>query len=82
MPVGGRKPGAESPEPGYNRGMEPIRDPKVLARAQRAFDLCETAENMVRQKLRRKYPQASEAEIRARFDAWVLRYTYTGPGSS
>jgi hypothetical protein len=62
--------------------MELIRDPKILARAQRAFDLCETVENMVRQKLRRKYPQANEEEIRARFNAWVLRYSYTEPTPS
>lgn len=63
--------------------MELIRDPKILARAQRAFDLCETVENIVRQKLRRKYPQASEEEIRERFAAWVQRRSYTGaPPSS
>lgn len=62
--------------------MEPIRDPKVLARAQAAFDLCQTVEDMVRQKLRRKYPQASEAEIRRRFAAWVERRPYEDPSES
>jgi len=51
--------------------MEPIRDPKILARAQDAFDLCQTTENMMRQNLRRRYPQASENEIQQRFAAWV-----------
>jgi uncharacterized protein YccT (UPF0319 family) len=53
------------------RIMEPIRDPKILARAQDAFDLCQTTENMMRQNLRRRYPQASENEIQQRFAAWV-----------
>jgi len=51
--------------------MEPTRDPKILARAQDAFDLCQTTENMMRQNLRRRYPQASENEIQQRFAAWV-----------
>lgn len=62
--------------------MEPIRDPKVLARARAAFDLCQTVEDMVRQKLRRKHPQASEAEIRRRFAAWVERRPYEDPSES
>jgi hypothetical protein len=56
--------------------MEPIRDPKILARAQDAFDLCQTTENMMRQNLRRRYPQASEAEIQSRFAAWVEKRQY------
>lgn len=62
--------------------MEPIRDPKILARARAAFDLCETVEDIVRQKLRRKHPQASEDEIRERFAAWVERRSYTGVPTS
>ncbi|HEX9943425.1 MAG TPA: hypothetical protein VGG03_15525 [Thermoanaerobaculia bacterium] len=59
--------------------MEPIRDPKVLARAAAAFDLCQTAENMMRQKLRRQHPEASEEEILARFVAWLEKRPYTEP---
>jgi hypothetical protein len=58
------------------RSMEPIRDPEILARAQDAFDLCQTTENMMRQNLRRRYPQASENEIRQRFAAWVEKRQY------
>ena len=57
--------------------MEPIRDPKILARATAAFDLCQTAENIMRQNLRRRYPQASEEEIRRRFVAWLEKRPYT-----
>ena len=59
--------------------MEPIRDPKILARAAVAFDLCQTAEDMQRQKLRRQYPQASEEEIRRRFVAWLEDRPYAEP---
>lgn len=67
------------------RNMELIRDPDVLARARAAFDLCETAEQMMRQNLRRRHPQASEEEIRQRFRAWLEKRPYvpetegTGP---
>lgn len=57
--------------------MEPIRDPQFLARANAAFDLCETAEQIMRQNLRRWYPQASEEEIRQRFKAWLEKRPYT-----
>jgi hypothetical protein len=59
------------------KGMESIRDPKFLARAQDAFDLCQTAEDIMRQNLRRRHPEASEAEIRRRFAAWVEKRPYT-----
>lgn len=51
--------------------MEPIRDPEFLARAQAAFDLCETAEQVMRQNIRRWHPQANEEEIRQLFKAWL-----------
>lgn len=59
--------------------MEPIRDPKILARATAAFDLCQTVEDMTRQKLRRRYPEASEEEIRGRFVAWLEKRPYAKP---
>jgi uncharacterized protein YccT (UPF0319 family) len=61
--------------------MEPIRDPDVLARARAAFDLCEAAEQMMRQNIRRWYPDASEEEIRQRFAAWVEKRPYVEPSS-
>ena len=61
------------------KDMEPIRDPKILARATAAFDLCQTAENIMRQNLRRRNPQASEEEIRGRFVAWLEKRPYTEP---
>lgn len=58
--------------------MELIRDPKILARAQATFDLSEFADCAMRQNLRRKHPQASEAELRERFAAWAEKRPYTG----
>lgn len=63
--------------------MEPVRDSRILARASAAFDLCQSAEDMMRQSLRRRYPEASEEEIRSRFVAWLEKrpYTTTRPSS-
>ncbi len=61
------------------KNMEPIRDPEILARAAAAFDLCQTAENIMRQNLRRWHPEASEEEIHARFAAWVEKRDYVEP---
>jgi uncharacterized protein YccT (UPF0319 family) len=61
--------------------MEPIRDPEFLARALAAFDLCETAEQTMRQNLRRWYPEASEEEIRQRFKAWLEKRDYVESAS-
>ncbi len=58
------------------KDMEPIRDPEILARAEDMFDLCETMENMMRQNLRRRHPQASEEEIQERFSAWAEKRQY------
>jgi hypothetical protein len=59
------------------KGMEPVHDPKSLARAAAAFDLCRTAEDIMRKNLRRRHPEASEEEIRQRFRAWVEKRPYT-----
>jgi uncharacterized protein YccT (UPF0319 family) len=64
------------------KNMEPIRDPKILARAAAAFDLCQTAEDIMRQNLRRWHPEASEEEVRARFAAWVEKRPYIEPSSA
>jgi hypothetical protein len=58
------------------KSMEPIRDSEFLARALAAFDLCETAEQVMRQNLRRRHPQASEEEVRQRFKAWLEKRPY------
>lgn len=47
-----------------------IRDPAVLARMRIAFDLAATAEQMMRQNLRRRNPDASDEEIEAGIRAW------------
>lgn len=50
-----------------------IRDPAVLSRLKMAFDLYETAEAIMRQNLRRRFPDAPEAEIERRFVEWLHR---------
>jgi hypothetical protein len=49
----------------------PIRDPEVLARMEIAFDLYEMAEQMMRQNLRRRNPEASEEEIEEGIRQWL-----------
>ena len=52
---------------------EPIRDPAVMARMKMAFDLYETAEAIMRQNLRRRFPDASETEIERQLVEWLHR---------
>lgn len=49
---------------------QPIRDLDVLARAEILFDLCETAEQIMRQNIRRRNPELSEAEVEERLVEW------------
>lgn len=51
----------------------PIRDPEVLARMEIAFDLFDTAEQLMRQNLRRRNPAASEGEIDEGIRQWLRR---------
>ena len=51
----------------------PIRDPEVLARMEMAFDLYEMAEQMMRQNLRRRNPEASEEQIEEGLREWLHR---------
>lgn len=55
------------------RGMEPIRDPEVLARVRLMFDLYEAAEAMMRQNLLRWFPEESEELIERRLRAWLRK---------
>jgi len=54
--------------------MEPyrkwIRDPAVLERMRTTFDLCHAAVDIMRQNLRRRLPDAGEAEILRRLGEW------------
>lgn len=68
--------GTEAVRPGagrYHRLMKPIRDPEVLARMDLAFDLYEAAEEMMRQNLRRRNPEATEEEIEEGIRDWLRR---------
>ena len=60
---------------------EPIRDPEVLARMRTAFDLYQTAVDLMRQNLRRRHPEASEEEIRHRLQVWMFEQPAEPPGS-
>jgi hypothetical protein len=51
--------------------MDPIRDPAVIARVRTAFELNEAAEAIMRQNLRRRFPQDSEEQIELRLSAWL-----------
>lgn len=53
--------------------MQPIRDPEVLQRMELAFDLYEAAEEIMRQNLRRRNPEASEEEIEEGIREWLRR---------
>ena len=57
--------------------MRPIRDPVIMRRMERAFDLYEFSDQLMRQNLRRRFPQADEAEIERRFVEWLQ----TRPGA-
>lgn len=52
---------------------EPIRDPVVMSRMKMAFDLYETAEAIMRQNLRRRFPDAPESEIERQLVSWLRR---------
>jgi len=51
--------------------MKPVRDPALIARVQTTFDLYEAAEAMMRQNLRRRFPQESPEQIETRLLAWL-----------
>ncbi len=51
----------------------PIQDADVLARMEIAFDLYDMAEQMMRQNLRRRNPEASEREIEEGIREWLHR---------
>jgi Rv0078B-related antitoxin len=51
--------------------MKPARDPAVMARARATFDLYETAEAMMRQNLRRRFPGEGDEQIELRLLAWL-----------
>lgn len=51
----------------------PISDPAVLRRMAIAFDLYWTAEEMMRQNLRRRNPSASDEEIEQGIRKWLRK---------
>lgn len=51
----------------------PIRNPEVLARMKVTMELYQAAEEMMRQNLRRRHPQAGEEEIERRLLSWLRK---------
>ncbi len=51
----------------------PIRNPEILARARATFDLCETAEQIMRQNIRRRNPGLDEEQVEKRIDEWYRK---------
>jgi len=51
--------------------MKPVRDPEAAARLQRAFELYEMAEDLMRQNLRRRFPEENEDQIEQRVLVWL-----------
>lgn len=54
---------------------KPIRDPGVLKRAQMTFELSETAEQIMRENIRRRHPELNDAAVERRFVDWLRRRT-------
>ncbi len=48
----------------------PIRDPDVTQRMRATFDLFQTGQIMMRQNLRRRYPDLDDEEIDRRLEVW------------
>jgi len=53
--------------------MKLIDDPRDLLRARATFDLFQTAEDIMRQNLRLRFPGESEAEIERRLVSWLRK---------
>lgn len=52
---------------------KPIRDPEFMKRMELTFDLYEAAEQMMRQNLIRRNPDATEEEILEGLQEWLRR---------
>lgn len=50
-----------------------IHDPAILRRMEIAFDLYETSEQIMRQNLRRRNPEATDEEIEQGIREWLRR---------
>ena len=51
--------------------MRPIHDPEAMRRIQMTFELFETGIAMMRQGLRRRFPQEDDSQIERRIVAWL-----------
>lgn len=53
--------------------MEPVRDPAVVKRMELAFELYDVAEQMMRQNLRRRFPDADGDDLERRLIEWLQK---------
>ena len=53
--------------------MEPIEDQAILKRAQETFELYRTAEVLMRQNLRNRFPQERREDIELRLLSWLRK---------
>lgn len=53
--------------------MEWISDPEDIARARATFELYEFAEKVMRQNLRRRFPEENDQEIERRLVSWLRK---------
>jgi len=52
--------------------MKPTRDQALLDRMERMFNLCDAAEDLMRQNIRRHHPEFSDEEVEQRIADWYL----------
>lgn len=62
--------------------MGPIRDPEISRRFRDTLDLIEFGIQIMRQNLRRWYPNEIEEETRRRWVAWMEKRPYDWPSVS
>lgn len=54
-----------------NKTSEEGHESEVMTRMRRTFELCEVAEEIMLQNLRRRNPAATEAEIEKKYRRWL-----------
>jgi hypothetical protein len=57
----------------YDRAVILSPAQRILERFQLTLDLYDLSERMLRQKLRRKHPQATDAELEVKVAEWIAR---------
>jgi hypothetical protein len=53
--------------------VNPIRDPKVMARMETTLELYQFAKDVMRQNLRRRHPEEDDEQIEGRLRDWLRK---------